>query len=393
MELIFVAAATSALIGAVMINEVWVGQHFLPDYFRPHSAYLAWATAARVALVMIAVVLVFLRGPAGRLAERHSLRSLAMSALPMLVAFGMALVVTELVLRSTFWRVAAEAPASPEPKVRPDPRLGWTLAPSRTALGAAGRRTVEYAFDASGYRVPRPDAPPDPDRPTILFGGESIIVGYGLTWDESIPAQVQSIMGVQCANAAVVGYATDQAYLRLQSELPRFHKPVAVVMLFTPALMAKNLSEARPHLSPDLVPLPPRQMLRLQAIAMHAVPYHSRAAIDRGVAMTQSVLRAFVDMTRSRGAIPLIVTPVYGEEEPAARALRRRVLDEAGLPYVLVRLDPSWRIPGDGHPDARGAHAIAVAIAARLAAAAAPPASSNRADAPARIDPNRAGTT
>jgi hypothetical protein len=36
---------------------------------------------------------------------------------------------------------------------------------------------------------------------------------------------------------------------------------------------------------------------------------------------------------------------------------------------MQVELDPSWRVPDDGHPDARAARAIAVAIAAQLRAA------------------------
>jgi len=46
--------------------------------------------------------------------------------------------------------------------------------------------------------------------------------------------------------------------------------------------------------------------------------------------------------------------------------LRRRILDEAGLPYVHVKLDPSWHLPGDLHPDPRAAQAIAIAVAGRL---------------------------
>ena len=40
--------------------------------------------------------------------------------------------------------------------------------------------------------------------------------------------------------------------------------------------------------------------------------------------------------------------------------------DETGLPYVFVALDSSWRVWDDGHPDARGAQAMAKAIAGRL---------------------------
>jgi len=46
--------------------------------------------------------------------------------------------------------------------------------------------------------------------------------------------------------------------------------------------------------------------------------------------------------------------------------LRRRILDESGIAYVRVQLDPSWHLKGDLHPDPRAAHAIAMAIAARL---------------------------
>jgi hypothetical protein len=36
------------------------------------------------------------------------------------------------------------------------------------------------------------------------------------------------------------------------------------------------------------------------------------------------------------------------------------------MPYVLVEIDPAWRVPGDVHPNARAAKMIAAAIAARL---------------------------
>src|SRR5207249_11185086 len=32
----------------------------------------------------------------------------------------------------------------------------------------------------------------------------------------------------------------------------------------------------------------------------------------------------------------------FTPEDPGERALRRRILDETGLPYVLVELDPNW---------------------------------------------------
>ena len=93
-----------------------------------------------------------------------------------------------------------------------DSRLGWTFVPSRTGHGTIGGRVVDYAFDAAGYRVRRADEPVDLERPTILFTGESVMFGKGLTWDESIPAQVGAMLGTQSANLAVDGYGSDQAY-------------------------------------------------------------------------------------------------------------------------------------------------------------------------------------
>ena len=374
-EIAVTVVAVLMLFGAIRFNDAWVDRHFLPDFHQGREVYRAWEIAGRIALALIGLsMLLVVRPVLGRLAARRSLRGLAVSAAPTLVAVALALVVTELVLRSTYWRIANEAPASPEPRMQSDARLGWTFVPSRTAHAVIGGRVVDYAFDARGYRVPRVGVSPDPQLPTILFAGESILVGYGLQWSESVPAQVQALTGVQAANAAVAGYSTDQMYMRLSTELPRFRRPAAVVMLFTPSLFAKNLSRNRPHLGPGLVWSPARQPLRLEAITIHALPYHSDRAIDAGVAETRSVLQAGVALARARGATPLIVCPVFGEGEPMERDLRRRILDQGGLPYVLVRLDPSWRVPGDGHPDARGAKAIAAAIAAR-------------------IDPHRAGAT
>jgi hypothetical protein len=138
------------------------------------------------------------------------------------------------------------------------------------------------------------------------------------------------------------------------------------VSLFMPALFDRNLDEDRPHLGPDLTPLPPQRPARLAALAHALVPYRSSAAIERGVATTRAVLRATLALAHTRGARGLIIVPQFGAESAAEATLRRRVLDEAGLPYLLIPLDPAWRLAGDAHPDARAADAIAQEIAARL---------------------------
>jgi hypothetical protein len=173
---------------------------------------------------------------------------------------------------------------------------------------------------------------------------------------------------VQSANLAVEGYATDQAYLRLKDEWPRFRRPVAVVALFMPSLFHRNLDTDRPHLAAGLAWRPEVEEWRLWEVARRLVPYKRDREIEAGVTMTREALADTVAMARRRGAVPLILVPQLTPETPTERALRRRILDEPGLPYVLVTVDPSWRIPNNRHPDARAAQAIARVVAEYLKA-------------------------
>jgi hypothetical protein len=227
-----------------------------------------------------------------------------------------------------------------------------------------GGRQITYAIDKHGYRVRGPNASVAVEQPSIVFTGESIIAGYGLNWEETIPAQVSSALQMQSANIAVFGYANDQAYLRLVSELPRFHRPRAVISLFVPSLFARNLGDDRPHLGPGLTWQPAVHRLWVHALFRFLAPYHSQAEIEQGIANLRAQLMASEALARAHGAIPLVVVPQFGPERPVERMLRRRILD--GLSYVQVPLDPGWHLRGDLHPDPRAAHAIARAIVARL---------------------------
>jgi len=174
------------------------------------------------------------------------------------------------------------------------------------------------------------------------------------------------MMGVQTANLAVHGYGNDQAYLRLQTELPHFRRPVAVVSLFMTALFGRNLDQDRPHLGPGLVWLPAEQRSRLSSLAKLLVPYRADTTVERGVTVTQEVLRATSELARAHGATPLLVVLQFGHEAQPEQMLRRRILDNANIPYVLIEIDSSWRLPWDRHPNARAACAIATAIASEL---------------------------
>jgi hypothetical protein len=360
---IVVASLGGVLVAwALAAGGQWFDAHFLPAFFVSRDTYVLAHTLSRVAAAAIGLALVFLARPRiGRFVARSPAGTLHVA-----LAIVLACAASELILRQLHLHAAAEEPAGRAPRRRLDPRLGWTFVPARAVHHAEGGRPIEYAFDAAGHRVSHVDAAVDPSRPTILFTGESMMVGEGLTWDESVPAQTGAMLGIQSANLAVSAYASDQAYLRLQAELPRFRQPVAIVSLFTPALFDRNMDDDRPHLGEGLVWLPAVERWRLLTILRLVVRYRRTETIDRGVAVTREVLRATAALARARGAVPLIVVPQFVPEPANEQALRHRILDGSSLPIVRVELDLRWRIRGDGHPDARAARAIATAIAHRL---------------------------
>lgn len=368
-EAVVAVPGAALVVWALIADGAWMDRHILPDF------YTSRATQALVLLVFRVLsgglglgLILWVRPRAGRLFARTPLVRLARDAAPFVVAVVLSLVFCEVLLSHLPWLRAQDTPAPREPLRRRDAQLGWVLEPSRQGVGRLGGRSIVYDIDASGHRVRRLGDAVDPARPTILFTGESIMLGHGLTWEESIPARVEALTGVQSASLAVEGYATDQAYLRLRQEWPRYRRPVAVVSLFMPSLFRRNLDVDRPRLDPGLAWRPPDSAPRLVQLARRAVLYRTDADIDRGVAMSRAALGDTVEMARRRGATPLIVVPQLAPETVAERTLRRRVLDEAGLPYVMVNLDPGWRLPSNRHPDARAARVIARAIAAYLQA-------------------------
>ena len=251
-EVLIVLLGVALLTCAFAADHRWLDRHFLPSCFVPRHSYVVALWLGRAAACGMTLALV-LRPRLGRLVSRVPARTLLANAAPLLLAIALAVGASELVLRHTFRHSGNEVLADEEPQRRLDAKLGWVFVPARTGRDTVEGRTIEYAFDSSGYRVWQSAEPVDPELSTVVFTGESIMVGQGLSWEETVPAQVETILGIQSANLAVHGFSTDQAYIRLSAELPRFRRPVAVVSLFAPGLFNRNMDEDRPHLGPDLV--------------------------------------------------------------------------------------------------------------------------------------------
>jgi hypothetical protein len=348
------------MIAALAANQSWLDRHFLPSFFVPRHWYVLIETLVRSSIAIAGASLVL-----GRSRLAHLLIRRPTATLNVVLAAALAVAFSELALRwihlrPTEWLVAEE-----EPRRQVDQQLGWVLAPSRTGRSVVDGRILDYAVDALGYRVRREHESVDLQRPTIVFAGESVMFGEGLRWDESIPAQVGAILTVQSANLAVHGYSTDQIYLRLARELPRFRQPLGVVSIFMTELFGRNLDDDRPHLGPGLVWQAARHASRLPSLARLLVPYRRHATVERGIRVTREVFLAIVQLAQRRGATPLVVVPQFGFEDDVQRRLRERILGD-DIPTLLVRLDPDWRLAWDRHPNARAAHVIATAIARQL---------------------------
>jgi len=366
LQVLVVTGGIALMTAALLADQAWWDRHFLPLYFFSRADFVLGERLARLAGACIGILLILAGSPLRRMANRSTPAALGFGLLRLLLAAGLALALGERLLGHDYKFAAAETQPGEEPPRQPDARLGWVFTPSHDGKTIVGERMISYSTDALGYRVAGQNAPVDVAQPSILFTGESIVAGYGLNWDETIPARVGAALNTQSATLAVFGYANDQAYLRLMSELPRFRRPVAVISLFLPSLLARNLGDDRPHLGPGLRWLPAVHRLRLSALFRFLVPYHSEAKIEQGIQLTRDELLATADLARRRGAIPLVVDPQFGSETPVERMIRRRILEESGLAYVRVMLDPSWHLKGDLHPNARAADAIAMAIATRL---------------------------
>lgn len=355
-----VVLAAAGLIGlAAALDGAWLERHILPEFFQPRDEQLRALTGVRAAMLALGLLLIWPVGP--WLARRRPA-----DVLPYVAAIALAVVTAEVLLRVLPWYSIHQLPAQREPQRQRDPVMGWTYLPDRVGRGVLGGRTIEYAFDPAGHRVRHRGDAVDYGQPSVLFVGESIMGGHGVTYDETIPAQAAARLGLQPANLAVGGFATDQMYLRFKEEWPRYRQPRAVVILFMPLLFHRNLEHDRPHLGPGLAWSPASDDPRLVQIARRLVPARSQREVDDAMLMTRQALSAMVAGAEAKGAVPLILVPQLTEETAEEAAIRRRVL--AGLPHLQVRIDPTWRVPNNRHPDARADAALADAVAKYLQA-------------------------
>ena len=246
-ELLVVALVAVLLVTAYRIDRQWISRHVTLLNGPPYSDE-AWSTGVRGLLVVLAALVVLgLRPALISIVSKGSLAGLARSTAPVLLAIAASAVTVEGFLRWMQPKDLRGGAVYPEYSA-PHPRYGWTGPPSSTTTVRVSGRDTLLAFNREGIRVRNQDDEPDPARPTILFTGESIALGFGLAYAETYPALIAERRGVQCVNLAAPAYGNDQAYLRLIDAMPRFEHLVATVTVLIPLQLSRNLYDGRPRL-------------------------------------------------------------------------------------------------------------------------------------------------
>ncbi|WP_242127982.1 hypothetical protein [Sphingobium sp. Sx8-8] len=359
---LFIGGAALLLGGlAACMTRAWTDRHLLPDILVPSEWLMTIVQIERATLMAITLALLIAAHwvKAGR--GDRMWRAIVIG-----IAILLAVPASEAILQQISWRKGQPWTPGDEPLRRVDPRLGWTYVPSRLAADPEFAWHPLYRIDSHGYRIAPNASSLDRTAPSILFVGESIMFGKGLEWKDSVAGRVQASSGIQSANLAVNAYSVSQSFLKLQRDLPRFRHPVAVVILFSPSLMVRDLDRNRPWIDSAGQWHRAEPSWALGHLGRILFPCHSRAAIAHVVAIDRRLLMAAVAMVRTRGARPLILVPAFQPDGARERALRVAIFDGSSIPHLVVPLDPDWRLPHDSHPDARGNAAMAHALWARL---------------------------
>lgn len=371
-ELVVTLAGAALIACALRMDRHWLELHATPAFCFEGPQQAAHARFRRALVVVAGAALILVVRPLfGRWAGRRNPRELLADLARLVVGpTVVALLVCEVVLR--LW---PESPfAHYEPDAEVDPRLGWRPIASHVTEMPVGERTVRFVIDADGERVRSTEEPVDPSRPTIVFTGESVAMGFGLPYEETCEAMVADRLHVQTINVAVQAYGYDVSFLRLADALPRFPHVVATVTFALPAMIYRNVAPERPHLlfQPDgswlSVPRADHNWLRSSRIwelAEHVTGFHSAEAARRA----HDVMAATDRVSRAHGATPLVVVfgwPTCLGNGTSPSSIDQTLFEGLDVPFTHVDIQKGMWDPVTAHPDARGQAMIADAIVREL---------------------------
>jgi hypothetical protein len=361
-------------------DSVWFQIHMLPGYCslghddRARHALWRWG-AVVLGIVLLGLVRPRIARWAGRKGPRETLATLARFG----VATVLALATSEVILRVTWPFKRKGAVDFVLPPAVPDARLTWVHEPNTTTNLLTDGRNVAYFFDAHGWRVRAPTTVFDFAKPTLLVVGESVAAGLGVNYDESFPAFLEDILGVQVVDTAVHGYGHNQSYLRMLDALPLLERPVAVVTMEFTQELERDVDDTRATLRLDpngaLVLRPPdtgwTAHSGLCELWRRMTPYHD----DSSIAIAHAIFADTIAQARRRGAYPLFVEAFYHRpcvpEADGTVPAEERMFAGLDADLQRVQLDPAEMVKMgalviDEHPNGRSHRKIADVIVAAL---------------------------
>ncbi len=374
---------------AVLVWPGFLGRMFSLDWRLGNMRPVAYALQALLATLSVSAMLY--RRQINRLYAKWfpTRKHLLFSLIAFSCSIGFSVLALEIGLRLRHFPFTEQLEVPENALAQFDPELGWVYIPNHTVVQEFGsaRRKVPMYFDSLGCRVRAPGVRHDPAAPSVLFVGDSFTFGHGLLYEETFAGQLEAMPGFpyQVVNLGVQGYGTDQALLLLKRQFHKFNTKFVVYTYIDQHPDRNRVSDERLfHRFNRFVGTKPLFGLRSdgtlyleQAPVRYADLRYSRlwaciqiVVLRRGPKTTLDLTRALVQEMRnyveSKGAVFVVVhwderaywkpetnPPSTLGGEPPFRGMGLNLIDTtADLPAGWS----TWRIPGDGHPDAR-AHA------------------------------------
>jgi hypothetical protein len=373
-EIVAISMGLALWAAAWRATPSWCARHLLRTFsiVRPEQLWLARALRIWLWLAgfsALALVRPCVSAWASRRSGAQVVRAVAILGLGLIGVFA----IGELILRITTPDPSTDTQMPPG-MAEQDQSIGWRLVRSHETRVQFRGRAIAYAINAAGERASSIHGKAEPDTPTLLFIGESITFGWGLDYGETYPARIGRALGMQAVNLGVPAYGNDQAYARLEAALPRFANVRAVVGLFLPVQLDRNLAYWRPRLVEARggalahAPAEPGLLAHLRLRWLwHNVGYRAQ---DRGVHLAASLARHTAALAARRGARALFVVPSFGPDRTADQRpehwVINQVLERQGLEHTEVDLERPELHLRDQHPNTAGAAKIAQAIVRSL---------------------------
>lgn len=274
---------------------------------------------------------------------------------------------------------------------RHDPKLGW--------VPVGGYRLDGVSTNSRGVRGASEHAVLKPaGARRIVVLGDSFTWGLGVRDEETWPAVLQSLQdGVEVINLGVIGYGTDQQYLRLCEEGLRYEPDLVILGFFGPDAV-RNVRRFRDSAKPrftiageelrlENVPVPDPERTAASSdpeplsYAAAFVATKLRRVIDRTLlapkwAVTRRILDAIRDKVREHGAELLVAhfpteAAAFDPHPEDSEIFLGEWAESRDVPLVRLRkvfleLPPAERSKVfDGHFSAIGNAVVARAIAER----------------------------